>query len=54
MIAYRPGYVEAMDALLPDYKGTIWIDDAGHWTQQEQPDAFNAALLELLGRVESS
>jgi pimeloyl-ACP methyl ester carboxylesterase len=54
VIAYRPEYVEAMDTLLPDYKGTIWIDDAGHWTQQEQPAAFNAALLELLGRVESS
>jgi pimeloyl-ACP methyl ester carboxylesterase len=54
VIAYRPEYVEAMDGLLPDFKGTIWIDDAGHWTQQERPAEFNAALLELIGRVESS
>ena len=24
---------------------------AGHWTQQERPAEFNAALLELLSRV---
>ena len=28
--------------------GTEIIADAGHWTQQEKPDEFNAALLRLL------
>jgi pimeloyl-ACP methyl ester carboxylesterase len=54
VIAYRPESVEAMETMLPEFRGTIWIDDAGHWTQQERPSEFNAALLELLGRVESS
>jgi pimeloyl-ACP methyl ester carboxylesterase len=54
VIAYRPESVEAMDAMLPEFRGTIWIDDAGHWTQQERPAEFNAALLELLGRVGAS
>ena len=27
-----------------DYRGTTIVDGAGHWVQQEQPDAVNAAL----------
>ena len=49
VIAYRPGYVEAMAARLPDLRGTVLIEGAGHWTQQEAPEAFNRALLEALG-----
>ena len=45
VIASRPGYVEAMDARLPNHRGTVLIDGAGHWTQQEAPEAFNEALL---------
>lgn len=48
VIAHRPEYVAAMEQLLPDFRGTRMIADAGHWTQQEQPGAFNEALLELL------
>ncbi|MDX2379040.1 MAG: alpha/beta hydrolase [Acidimicrobiia bacterium] len=51
VIAHRPEYVESMNDLLPDFRGTIWIDDAGHWTQQEQPAAFNTALLDQLDRL---
>lgn len=51
VIAHRMEYVERMEAALPDHRGTIIVDDAGHWTQQERPAAFNAALLELLDRL---
>ncbi len=51
VIAHRMEYVDAMSRLLPDFRGTILIDDAGHWTQQERPAEFNAALLDLLGRL---
>ena len=51
VIARRPEAVEAMAATLPDFRGTIMIDGAGHWTQQERPAEFDAALLELLARV---
>lgn len=51
VIAHRPEVVEAMENLLPDYRGTRMIDGAGHWTQQEKPAEFNAALLDLLGRL---
>lgn len=51
VIAYRPEYVEAMPGTLGDFRGTIMIEDAGHWTQQEKPAEFNAAMLELLSRL---
>ena len=52
VIAARPGYVEAMEARLPDHRGTTLIDGAGHWTQQEAPKAFNRALLAALTELD--
>lgn len=43
-----PGGVERMQNLLPDFRGHTMIEGAGHWTQQEAPGAFNAALLGFL------
>ena len=51
-IAHRMEYVESMQTLLPDFRGVEIIADAGHWTQQEQPEAFNAALLRLLPQLD--
>lgn len=51
VIAHRPEYVEAMSSLLPNFRGTRMIDNAGHWTQQEKPAEFNAALLDLLTQL---
>lgn len=48
VIAGRPEYVDAMESLLPDYRGKAMIDGAGHWTQQEAPEEFNEALLGFL------
>ncbi|HUF33175.1 MAG TPA: alpha/beta hydrolase [Acidimicrobiales bacterium] len=38
----------AQDEWLTDHRGTVLIDDAGHWVQQEKPDEVNAALLGFL------
>ncbi len=51
VIAHRMEYVTSMETLLPDYRGTEIIADAGHWTQQEQPAEFTAALLRQLDAV---
>ncbi len=29
-------------------EGVHLVDDAGHWTQQEQPERFNAVLIDFL------
>ncbi|KAI9021331.1 Alpha/Beta hydrolase protein [Hyaloraphidium curvatum] len=42
---------DSMDAALariPGYRGKTIIPGAGHWTQQEAPDEFNAAMLWFL------
>ena len=48
MIAARLDTIDETHAALPEYRGSILIDGAGHWTQQERPAEFNAALRELL------
>lgn len=48
VIAGRPEYVDAMNGLLPNYRGKVMIPGAGHWTQQEAPTQFNEALLGFL------
>jgi pimeloyl-ACP methyl ester carboxylesterase len=48
VIAGRPEMVDAMDGMLPGYRGKAMLEGAGHWTQQEMPDAFNEALLAFL------
>ena len=41
----------AMDGWVDDHRGTILIDGAGHWVQQERPDEVNAALLGFIESV---
>jgi pimeloyl-ACP methyl ester carboxylesterase len=39
---------EAMDGWVTDMRNETTVADAGHWTQQQAPEAVNAALLEFL------
>src|SRR5207237_10657757 len=34
--------------LVPELRGTLILPGCGHWTQQERPEAVNAAMLEFL------
>jgi len=38
----------AMPTFVPDLRGQVMVEGAGHWNQQENPEATNAALLEFL------
>jgi pimeloyl-ACP methyl ester carboxylesterase len=40
--------VEATRAHIPHLHEPVWIDGCGHWLQQEEPDAVDAALLDFL------
>src|SRR5262245_12524820 len=42
-----------MERALPHWRGAEVVPGAGHWVQQERPDAFDAALLRLLRAVGS-
>ena len=40
--------VADMERVLPNLKGKIILEGAGHWVQQERPDEVNAALIDFL------
>jgi pimeloyl-ACP methyl ester carboxylesterase len=40
-----------MDGWLEDHRGTVVLDGAGHWVQQEKPDEVNAALIGFVDEV---
>ena len=42
---------ERLRAAMPDLRGVHLIPGAGHWVQQEAPEAVNAALLAFLAEV---
>lgn len=41
----------SMDEWVTDLRGSVILDGAGHWVQQERPDEVNAALLDFLADV---
>ncbi len=47
----NPGAVDRLEkTVTTKYQGTHLIDGAGHWVQQEQPEAFSRLLLDFLKR----
>jgi pimeloyl-ACP methyl ester carboxylesterase len=40
-----------MDGWLEDHRGTVLVDGAGHWVQQEKPDEVNPALVDFVDQV---
>lgn len=48
----RPGHFERMqDAACTDFRGAHLVEGAGHWVQQEQPDAVVRLVLDFLREV---
>ena len=45
-----PAMAEGMEARVPDLRKVV-VEDCGHWTQQEQPEVFNRALLDFLASL---
>lgn len=45
-----PGDDSAMQSLR-DYRGSVILPGVGHWTQQENPEGFNEALLGFLKQL---
>lgn len=51
-IYQSPGALQAMAAsACSDFRGIHLIEGAGHWVQQEQPEAVNELLLEFLSQT---
>lgn len=43
---YRDAY-DCLETTMPNLKGKVLIPDAGHWVQQEQPEAVTGRLLDF-------
>ena len=41
----------SQEAWLADHRGSVIIDGAGHWVQQEAPEQVNAALLDFCDQL---
>lgn len=50
VLAFTPTRAMA-PPLVADLRGNVSVPDAGHWVQQEAPDAVTAALLDFLAQV---
>lgn len=50
VLSFVPGVrlSDLMDRWFDDLRGKVLIEGAGHWVQQEKPEAVNRALLEFL------
>ena len=46
-----PDALEVQKQRVPDLRGTVLIDGAGHFVQMEQPEAANKALLDFLATL---
>lgn len=46
VLSFTPS--DAMVEHVPDLRAQVLVDGAGHWVQQERPDAVNGALLDFL------
>jgi pimeloyl-ACP methyl ester carboxylesterase len=42
---------DRQETWLTDHRGSVIIDGAGHWVQQEAPEQVNAALLDFCGQL---
>lgn len=51
--AVRPEFADDTGKNIDDLK-IVWIDDASHWVQQDQPETVNRALLDFLGPADAA
>lgn len=52
VLKFVSGQLETQSRYLTDLRSEVCVPGAGHWVQQEAPDAVNAALLAFLEKVE--
>ena len=46
-------FVQGLPSVVEDLRGTVLIEGAGHWNQQEKPEETYRALLDFLAELDS-
>ena len=47
-----PGFEERMRNVVPNLRDVVTFPGIGHWTQQEDPENTNAAMLRFLDSLD--
>lgn len=47
----EPGAIENLPKVCSDFRGVVYIDGAGHWPAQEQPEKVSEAILNFLKSI---
>ena len=47
-----PGYEQRMRAVVPNLRDIVTFPGIGHWTQQENPEGTNEAILGFLDALD--
>lgn len=50
LVYQHPGSIDKMRGACSDFRGVKWIEDAGHWVQQEQAEAVVEQILEFMSK----
>ena len=48
VLSFGGGWGDLMDHFVPDLRGKVYVDGAGHWVQMGRPEAVTDALLGFL------
>ena len=48
LVYQQPGSIDKMKEACTDFRGVKWIEDAGHWVQQERPEKVAKQILDFL------
>ena len=51
LIYQHPDPINEMREACTDFRGVIFIEDAGHWVQQEQPERVAKQILDFVGKL---
>ena len=51
LIYQHPGSIDKMREACTDFRGVKWVENAGHWVQQEQSETVVKQILEVLGKL---
>ena len=54
LIYQHPNSIDKMRGACTDFRGVKWVKDAGHWVQQEQPEAVVEEILGFLDKLSES
>lgn len=51
LVYQQPDSIEKMKGACSNFRGVMWVEAAGHWVQQEQPETVAEQILGFLDKL---